>query len=90
MLPVIQYTGAEGVLDLGWGHPDPALLPVEAWAESTSEAIRAAGWTALTIPITTPVTVSTPTSTTAAIAWPRRCRRAPWIATAIPTRINAE
>jgi 2-aminoadipate transaminase len=48
MLPVIQYTGAEGVLDLGWGHPDPTLLPVEAWAESTSEAIRAAGWMALT------------------------------------------
>lgn len=47
-LPVIQYTGAEGVLDLGWGHPDPALLPVEAWAASTSEAIRTAGWTALT------------------------------------------
>ncbi|MCW6005636.1 PLP-dependent aminotransferase family protein [Micromonospora sp. CPCC 205371] len=48
MLPVIQYTGAEGVLDLGWGHPDPSLLPVEAWAESTSEAIRAGGWKALT------------------------------------------
>jgi 2-aminoadipate transaminase len=47
-LPVIQYTGAEGVLDLGWGHPDPTLLPVEAWAASTSEAIRATGWTALT------------------------------------------
>lgn len=47
-LPVIQYVGAEGVLDLGWGHPDPTLLPIEAWARSTSEAVRAAGWTALT------------------------------------------
>ncbi|MEH1126148.1 aminotransferase-like domain-containing protein [Micromonospora sp. CPCC 206061] len=47
-LPVIQYTGTEGVLDLGWGHPDPTLLPVEAWAASTSEAVPAAGWTALT------------------------------------------
>jgi len=45
---VIQYAGAEGVIDLGWGHPDPQLLPVEAWAAATAAALRRAGWTALT------------------------------------------
>ncbi|MEJ3746541.1 PLP-dependent aminotransferase family protein [Actinomycetes bacterium KLBMP 9797] len=47
-LPVIQFAGAAGVLDLGWGHPDPALLPVDGWAAATAATLRTAGWTALT------------------------------------------
>jgi 2-aminoadipate transaminase len=48
VMPVIQYVGTEGVIDLGWGHPDPELLPVDEWSEATGEALRGAGWTALT------------------------------------------
>lgn len=30
ILPTIQLALRPGLIDLGWGHPDPALLPVEA------------------------------------------------------------
>lgn len=45
---VIQYAGAEGAIDLGWGCPDPELLPVEQWAEATGAALLDTGWTTLT------------------------------------------
>ncbi len=29
-LPLVQFVHRPGIIDLGWGHPDPALLPVES------------------------------------------------------------
>jgi 2-aminoadipate transaminase len=34
-----QYVPTEGVIDLAWGHPDPALLPVEQLREATRRAM---------------------------------------------------
>lgn len=48
MLPIIQFTERPGILDLGCGHPDPALLPVEPWLAAASAAARSYGWRALT------------------------------------------
>jgi DNA-binding transcriptional MocR family regulator len=48
LVRVVQFAGTQGVLDLGWGHPAPALLPVEEWAAATGAALGDAGWTALT------------------------------------------
>jgi 2-aminoadipate transaminase len=48
MLPIIQFTERPGILDLGCGHPNPALLPVEPWLAAAGEAARAFGWQALT------------------------------------------
>lgn len=48
MARVTQYVGAEGIIDLGWGHPDPQLLPVTEWTAATCAALRRAGGTALT------------------------------------------
>jgi len=45
--PIGQFQGRPGILDLGWGHPLPALLPVEGWARAGAEAARAYGWQAL-------------------------------------------
>jgi DNA-binding transcriptional MocR family regulator len=47
MARVLQYVGTEGAIDLRWGHPDPALLPVPEWAAATTAALQGAGWTAL-------------------------------------------
>ena len=46
--PVIQFEPRPGILDLGWGHPRPDLLPVLPWARAAEEAARAFGWQALT------------------------------------------
>lgn len=46
--PLIQFEHRPGILDLGWGHPRPALLPVDAWAEAGAEAARSYGWRQLT------------------------------------------
>ncbi|WP_426504099.1 PLP-dependent aminotransferase family protein [Dactylosporangium sp. McL0621] len=46
--PVTQYVPRPGVLDLGWGHPRPDLLPVEAWLDATRAALAEHGWQALT------------------------------------------
>jgi len=46
--PTTQYVARPGLLDLGWGHPRPDLLPVEAWREATREALAEHGWHALT------------------------------------------
>jgi 2-aminoadipate transaminase len=44
----IQYVDRPGVIDLGWGHPIPSALPVDAWRECQEEALRAYSWQALT------------------------------------------
>jgi 2-aminoadipate transaminase len=46
--PVIQFEQRAGILDLGWGHPRPSLLPVEAWARASAESLRRFGWQSLT------------------------------------------
>ncbi len=45
---VIQYRHRSGILDLGWGHPDPDLLPVEEWSRAWSRAVRHWGHQLLT------------------------------------------
>jgi DNA-binding transcriptional MocR family regulator len=47
-LPVSQYTGDDRTLDLGWGHPAPALLPTGEWAGAVAAALGRFGWRALT------------------------------------------
>lgn len=44
----IQYVERPGIIDLGWGHPDPDSLPTQEWAEASAAALRRYGWTALT------------------------------------------
>jgi len=46
--PILQYVDRPGVLDLGWGHPHPSLLPTDAWAAAMSAALGTYGWQALT------------------------------------------
>lgn len=46
--PIVQYVHRPGLVDLGWGHPDPVLLPVEAWQRAMGAALRELGWQALT------------------------------------------
>jgi 2-aminoadipate transaminase len=48
VLPIIQFTERPGILDLGCGHPSPALLPVEPWLAAAGESARSYGWQALT------------------------------------------
>ncbi|NMO56167.1 PLP-dependent aminotransferase family protein [Actinoplanes sp. TBRC 11911] len=48
MRPVIQFQPRPGILDLGWGHPRPELLPVETWARAATRAARHFGGQALT------------------------------------------
>ncbi|WP_433364188.1 PLP-dependent aminotransferase family protein [Actinoplanes sp. CA-142083] len=45
---MIQFEHRPGLLDLGWGHPRPGLLPVEEWATATAAAAREFGWRQLT------------------------------------------
>ncbi|WP_203786260.1 PLP-dependent aminotransferase family protein [Paractinoplanes rishiriensis] len=45
---MIQFERRPGILDLGWGHPRPGLLPVEEWAAAGAEAARTFGWQQLT------------------------------------------
>jgi 2-aminoadipate transaminase len=46
-LPITQYPGDGPAIDLAWGHPAPALLPVAEWAAATEAALRGYGWQAL-------------------------------------------
>jgi 2-aminoadipate transaminase len=48
VLPTIQFVERPGILDLGWGHPSPASLPIDAWGAATEAALRKHGWRALT------------------------------------------
>jgi len=45
---IVQFEHRPGILDLGWGHPLPALLPLAEWSEAGVESLRAYGWQALT------------------------------------------
>jgi len=46
--PTLQFVERAGVIDLAWGHPAPAALPVQAWLECQEEALRTYSWRALT------------------------------------------
>jgi 2-aminoadipate transaminase len=45
---MIQFEHRPGLLDLGWGHPRPDLLPVGEWAAASATASREFGWRQLT------------------------------------------
>ena len=45
--PTVQLVLRPGILDLGWGHPDPALLPLEGMRSAATEAIDRFGTDAL-------------------------------------------
>lgn len=46
-LPTLQMVLRPGIIDLGWGHPDPALMPVDALREATAATLDRAGADAL-------------------------------------------
>ena len=46
-LPTLQMVLRPGIIDLGWGHPDPALMPIEAVREATGAALTRFGPDAL-------------------------------------------
>ena len=46
-LPTIQLTQRPGIIDLGWGHPDSALLPAAELREAASAALERWGADAL-------------------------------------------
>ena len=46
-LPNVQIVHRPGVIDLGWGHPDPALLPVDGLRLAATEALDRHGAEAL-------------------------------------------
>src|SRR5437899_1992468 len=46
--PIIQYVHRPGILDLGWGHPRPDLLPIEEWSDATRATLRKHAWQAMT------------------------------------------
>jgi 2-aminoadipate transaminase len=46
-LPTIQLTQRPGIIDLGWGHPDSALLPVDELRQAADAAIEHWGAEAL-------------------------------------------
>jgi len=48
VLPLVQFVHRPGLVDLSWGHPRPALLPVEEWAQASAAAFRGYGSSALT------------------------------------------
>ena len=39
-LPLVQFSARPDVIDLGWGHPDPDLLPVDELRRAAGEAAR--------------------------------------------------
>jgi DNA-binding transcriptional MocR family regulator len=45
---ILQFVARPGILDLGWGHPHPDLLPVAEWRDATEAALDSFGWQALT------------------------------------------
>jgi len=46
-LPIAQYVPDDAVLNLGWGYPNPALLPLPEWAAATGAALTRYGGLAL-------------------------------------------
>jgi 2-aminoadipate transaminase len=47
-LPLLQFVPRPGIIDLGWGHPDPDLLPVEALQVAAARVLERYGADALT------------------------------------------
>lgn len=47
MLPVVQIVHRPGILDLGWGHPDPAVLPVASIQRAATTVLARYGADAL-------------------------------------------
>ncbi len=45
--PTIQLVLRPGIIDLGWGHPDLLLMPVEAMRRATAAALDTYGADAL-------------------------------------------
>jgi DNA-binding transcriptional MocR family regulator len=45
--PITQFVPRPGILDLGWGHPAPDALPVQAWAAATVSTLDRYGSAAL-------------------------------------------
>lgn len=46
-LPLIQFVERPGIIDLGWGHPDPMLVPVDALRAAAARAFDRYGPDAL-------------------------------------------
>ncbi|HEX9371444.1 MAG TPA: PLP-dependent aminotransferase family protein, partial [Roseiflexaceae bacterium] len=46
-LPTIQLVRRPGIVELGWGHPDPALLPVAGLRQAAAAALDRWGADAL-------------------------------------------
>lgn len=46
-LPLIQFVERPGIIDLGWGHPDPTLVPVDALRAAAGRAFDRYGPDAL-------------------------------------------
>ena len=46
-LPLVQIVHRPSIIDLGWGHPDPALLPVDAIRRACASALERFGPDAL-------------------------------------------
>ena len=46
-LPLIQFVERPGIIDLGWGHPDPTLVPVDALRAAAARAFDRYGPDAL-------------------------------------------
>jgi 2-aminoadipate transaminase len=46
-LPTLQFDQRPGILDLGWGHPHPDGLPVDAWLAATDTVLTVHGRQAL-------------------------------------------
>lgn len=46
-LPLVQFVERPGIIDLGWGHPDPDLVPVDALRTAAARALDQYGPDAL-------------------------------------------
>jgi DNA-binding transcriptional MocR family regulator len=46
-LPTVQFVARPGIIDLAWGHPDPALLPIDALKAATARVFERYGADAL-------------------------------------------
>ncbi|NJM08789.1 PLP-dependent aminotransferase family protein, partial [Candidatus Gracilibacteria bacterium] len=47
MLPDVQLVVRDGIVEFGWGHPDPQLLPITALAAAAASTLRNDGAAAL-------------------------------------------
>ncbi|MFK3979444.1 PLP-dependent aminotransferase family protein [Micromonospora sp. NPDC050397] len=46
--PIVQFHSRPETVDLAWGHPDPASLPMAEWTDAYAGALRRYGGSALT------------------------------------------